>query len=152
MSGEAYHAQFDQSPLANDDCVLYMANEHPTWILIIEGIWLQIDGAGEIYFKISDEGTRNSASAVIPANLNAKAGNDAQGTFEEGTDLDGGAATLTGGTEIERYIFVAAMNSQHFNFEADVVLGLGNTFTIWGSDSTRTIHGTVVFHYYEEVH
>lgn len=149
--GQAYNAQFDQSPTANDDCIFYMENSHPTQDLIIEGFTLQMDGAGEIYFQLNNEGTRNGATVITPTNLNASSGNDARGTFEQGVDLDGGAATLTGGTEFERYVFNAANNSQNFNFECDVILGLGNTLTVWCSSSARTVTGTAVFFYHAPV-
>lgn len=146
--GEAYHALFDQSPTANDDCIFYMVNSHTTKTLILEGIWLSVSAVCEVYFQANAKGTRNSATAVTPVNCNFGSGNAAEGTFEQGVDLDGGSATLTGGTEFERYVFRAAGDSSHFNFEQDIIIPRNQTFTVWCSSLSATVNGTVVFNYH----
>jgi len=147
--GDAYHALIDISPTANDDCIFYMINSDNDKELVVEGIYLQVNAAGEIYVQLGDAGTRNSATAITPANCNAGSGNAANGTFEQGADLDGGAATLTGGTEVSRYVFAAANNSQFFNFEQDIIIPENQTLTIWCSSSAVTVNGTVVMNYHE---
>ena len=146
--GQAYNVMFDKSPTANDDCIFYMENNSDTLDIIVEGISLQIDGAGEVYLKLNAVGTRNAATALTPVNLNAKSGNAADGTFEHGVDLDGGAAGLSGGTETYRWVFAAANNSTDFNFEADIILGKANTITVWCSALARTIHGSLIFYFH----
>jgi hypothetical protein len=146
--GEAYHALFEQSPTANDDCIFYMVNSHTTKTMIVEGIWFSVSAACEVYMQANAKGTRNSATVITPVNCNFGSGNEAEGTFERGADLDGGSATLTGGTEIERYVFRAASDSSHFNFEQDVIIPRNQTLTIWCDTSTATVNGTVVFNYH----
>lgn len=141
--GQAYNVMFDQSPTAGDDCILYMENESDTFDLVAEGIELQVDGAVEIYIQLNARGTRNGANEIEPANLNTRSGKEADGIFEQGTDLDGGGATLTGGVEAFRWVFNAANESTNHNFECDVILGRGNTFTVWCSDNARTVHGLI---------
>jgi hypothetical protein len=145
--GAAYHALFDQSATAGDDCIFYMFNNDSTDILV-EGIWLSASAACEVYIKLGDTGTRNGATAITPTNCNAASGNTADGTFEQGVDLDGGAATLTGGTEVERYVFRAANNSTYFNFVQDIVIPKNQSLTIWNSSATPTVNGTVVFFFH----
>jgi len=140
-----YHAQFDQSPAADNDCLLYVENTDSLRNLVIVGIWLQVDGASEIYLQLNDTGTRNSASSITPVNLDARSAESANGNFEQGTDLGGGVATLSGGTEVERYVFSAANSSTPF--ETNITLGKNDTLTLWCSLSTVTVHGTVVVYY-----
>ena len=144
--GQAFHLLFEQSPTANDDCILYVENgEDET--MIVEGFYLSTDAACELYFQLRDQGTRNGATDLTPVNLNAGSGFTAgNSTFERGADLDGGAATLDGGTEFERYVIRAANTSAFFNFECDVILPKNQTLTLWCSNSAATINGTMVFY------
>lgn len=144
--GRAYHMLFDQAPTAGDDCIIYVQNNDAE-DMCIEGLYLSISAACELYFQLGATGTRNAATDVIPANCNAGSGRAADGTFEVGADLDGGAATLAGGTELERYVFRAATNSAYYNFEQDVFIPKNSTFTIWAS-AVATINGTLVFNYH----
>ncbi len=146
VDGDAYHMLFNQAPTAGDDCILYMENSDER-DLVMEGLYLSVAGACELYFRLRDLGTRNAAGANVPANCNSGSGQTADGTFEVGADLDGGAASLTGGIEVERYIFIAATGSSHFNFEQDIILPKNATMTIWCS-AIVTITGTVVFNYH----
>ena len=124
IEGNAYNAYFAQSPTANDDCIFYLVNSDVN-DMIIEGVTLYVSGACEIYFKKNDKGTRNSGSAITPVNLNFGSGNEADVTCEQGVDLDGGAATLTGGTEFDRIIYAAASSSSYYNFEQDIIIPKG---------------------------
>lgn len=144
--GQAFHIPFEVTPTAGDDCFFYMQN-NDVLDLTIEGVWLSPAAAVEVYFQSNDRGTRNAAVINVPAQCNFGSGQEADGTFETGVDLDGGAATLTGGTEFERYIFRAAVNSVYFNFEQDIILTKNSTFTIWADDSVL-INGTVVINYH----
>ena len=150
--GLAFHCVFSQSPTAADDCFFYMVNSADDYDIIVEGVWIGFINADgddpEIYFKVGDKGTRNSATALTPANCNAGSGKAADGTFEKGVDLDAG--TLTGGTEIERYVFANTINhvSSHFNFEQDIVLPKNETFTMWATDAQATYYVTIVFHFH----
>jgi len=146
--GQAYHAPFDKAPTANDDCIFYLQNLSDT-DLIVEGFWLSVSAVCELYFKLNAIGTRNAAAAITPVNVNAKSGNEADCTCEQGVDLDGGAAELTGGTEVERYVFRAAGDSEFFNFEQDIVLGKNDTLTVWGSIAAAVANGTAVINFHD---
>ena len=149
--GDAYHCVFSQSPTAADDCFFYMANSSDEDI-IIEGLWIGFINADgddpEIYCKLGDKGTRDAATALTPANCNAGSGKAADGTFEKGVDLDAG--TLTGGVEIERFVFADTVNhvTSHFNFEQDLIIPKNETFTIWATDAQATYYITVVFNFH----
>ncbi len=145
--GGAYHLLFDQAPTAGDDCIIYMENSDER-DMTIEGLYLSVAGACEVYFQLHDNGTRNAAGAVVPANCNAGSGQTADGTFEVGADLDGGAATLAGGEEVTRYAFIAAAGSSFFNFEQDIILPKNGTMTIWVS-AVQAVTGHVVFNYHD---
>ena len=144
--GEAYHLLFDQAPTGADDCIVYVQNSDDD-DMCIEGVWLSPSAACEIYFELGATGTRNAATATVPANCNAGSGHVADGTFEVGADLAGGAATLTGGVEVERFVFRAAANSAFFNFEQDIIVPKNSTFTIWSS-AIATVNGTLAFNHH----
>ena len=143
--GLAFNVLFEQAPTAGDDCILYIENQN-VFDMVIEGVQLSVSGAGEVYIQINDLGTRNAATDLTPVNLNAGSGNLADGEFEVGADLDGAAVTLAGGSEIERYVFRAATDTNAFNFDQDVFLPKNRTMTIW-CDAIVTVNGTVMFHY-----
>jgi len=146
--GEAYNVLFEQAPTAGDDCIIYIENGNDE-DLVIEGVQLSVSGASEVYIQLNDLGTRNAATDLTPANLNTGTGNLADGEFEVGADLDGGAATLAGGVEIERYVFRAASDTNDFNFDQDVFITKNRTMTIW-CDAIVTVNGTIMFHYANE--
>jgi hypothetical protein len=148
-NGKAFNALFSQSPTANDDCIFYMQNSD-NLDMTVEGLNIAVDAACEVYIKVGVEGTRNSATDITPVNCNTGSGNLADGIFEQGVDLDGGAATLSGGSEIERIVFHAASDSSFFNFEQDYFISKNRTFSIWCSSSAATVTGTVVFNYHDD--
>jgi hypothetical protein len=146
--GEAYTHSFDVTAAGADDCILFMKNESDT-DMTIEGFYLAVAGACEVYAEINNEGTRNAASAFIPVNVNAGSGNSAEGTFETGTDLAGGAATLTSGDEVGRGAFFAASNTQWYNFNQDLILPKNKTLTLWVNAAVQVI-GMVEFNYHKD--
>ena len=153
VHGNSYHCVFNQSPTAGDDCFFYMVNSSDENHIIIEGVYIGMKNAtaadAEIYFKLGAKGTRGNETALTPVNCNTGSGTAADGTFEKGADLEGGG-TLTGGSEIERYV-IAGVNdlvSTHFNFEQDIILIKNETFTIWATDAGATYYITVVFNFH----
>ena len=153
VHGSSYHCVFNQSPTAGDDCFFYMVNNSDENHIIIEGVYIGVQGAtaddAEVYFKLGAKGTRGSATALTPVNCNTGSGRAADGTFEKGADLEGGG-TLTGGSEIERYVFAGVQDqvSKHFNFEQDIILVKNETLTIWATDAGATYYITVVFNFH----
>ena len=115
----------------------------------MEGIYISLAGACEVYMKLNSDGTRNAASAITPVNLNGGSGLTADGTFETGVDLAGGAATLTNGTEVGRGIFRAATNTQFFNFDQDIIIPKNKTFTLWSSASVK-VDGILSLNFHED--
>jgi hypothetical protein len=144
--GEAYNFVFDVTPAGADDCFIYMKNTSDK-DLILEGIYISVAGACEVYMQLNADGTRNSATAYTPVNLNAGSGKTAEGTFEYGTDLAGGAATLAGGTEAGRGVFRAAGDTKFFNFDQDIIIPKNKTYTLWSSASVA-INGMLAFNYH----
>ncbi len=149
----AYNVLLSQSPTAGDDCIFYMENTNDVE-MVIEGFKLGFKNAtavdAEFYVQIGDTGTRNSGTDVVPVNLNAGSGKTASGNFEKGADLDGGSATLAGGSEIERFVFADVQNlvTTNINFECDVILPKNQTLTLWASDAGATYYVTVIFYYH----
>jgi hypothetical protein len=144
--GAAYHVLWSQVATAGDDCIFYMSNDAEEDITC-EGISISVSGAAEIYIQSGDTGARNTATDLTPANCNFGSGRTAEGTFEQGADLDGGAATLAGGTEVERYVFRGQTNTAHINFPQDFIMPKGSTLTVWSS-TTATVVCTLYFNYH----
>ena len=83
--------------------------------------------------------------------MNAGSGKSAAGTFEKGADLDGGAATLTGGNEFNRFVMagVTDLVSKHYNFVQDVILPKNRVLTAWvGGSASGTWYITIHFNYH----
>ena len=117
---------------------------------LLEVVYVEIPSTGKT-FKVGDEGTRNSATNATPVNMNAGSGKTATGAFEYGADLDGGAATLSGGAITNRFVLSGTTDlvSKYFNFEQDLIITKNRTFTIWvGGSGTGTYYITVHFHYH----
>jgi len=153
-NGDAYNLVFSQSPTAAGDCIFYMVNEAES-DLVIEGFTLSVvdcTANDSLYCQISDTGTRNGATDITPVNLNSGSGKSAEGTFEKGADLDGGAATLAGGSEFERIVFsgITDVSALQFNFTQDVIVPKNRTFTMWvGGSATGTYYVTLHFNYHD---
>ncbi len=153
--GRAFHIPFSQSPTASGDCIFFMQNTADEDI-VIEGFTLGVlncTADDSMYFKIGDSGTRNSATEITPVNVNAGSGISATGNFEKGADLDGGSATLSGGTEFERILLPAVtdLTSTNYNFPQDVILPKNRAISIWVDGSgTGTYYITIHFNYHSE--
>ena len=153
--GDAYSLPFSVKPKAADDCIFYMKNTDDV-DMTIEGVtYGATDPTADeqIYFKLGDSGTRDSATTATPTNLNSGSGKTATGEFEYGEDLGlgAGAATLDGGTEFERIVLagVADKVSTSFNFSQDVILKKNGVLTIYiGSTFSGTYFLTLHFHYH----
>jgi len=148
--GTAYSLTVSQSNTAAGDCILYMLNSEEL-DMVIEGFTIGVINCtadDSIYFKIGDTGTRNSGVDVTPVNLNGGSGKSVVGTFEQGADLDGGAATLAGGSEFERFVMagVTDLVSKDFNFPQDLILPKNRSLTAWVDGSgTGTWYLTIHF-------
>ena len=145
--GQFYSIVLDQAPTAGDDCILYLINNDDD-DLLISSIAIFASGAAEVYMKLGSTGTRNGAAALTPVNRNAGSGNVADCTCEQGADLDGGAATLTGGDEVERIAVEA--NKQTFKFEwcSAIIIPKNQTMTLWAS-AIVTVNATIGVYFYE---
>ena len=74
--GTAFNITFNQSPTAADDCIAFVQNTADD-DMVLEGVTIGVKNCtadDSIYFKLGDEGTRNSATDVTPVNINAGSG------------------------------------------------------------------------------
>jgi hypothetical protein len=147
--GLAFQLTFNASPTVGDDCIFYMQNTSDT-DLIIEEIMMYVDAPCQISLRVGDKGTRNSATSIIPINANGGSGLSADGVFETGVDLDGGSATLTGGSEIVMYKFGAASGkTDSFNFAQDLILPKNETLTIWCNNASATLYASLPINFHD---
>lgn len=146
IHGQSYSILLDQAPTAGDDCILYLLN-NDDMDLLISSISLFATGAVEVYAKLGDTGTRNGAATLTPRNRNAGSGNEADCTCEQGADLDGGAASLAGGAEVERIALEAAKQTLKIEWDSAIIIPKNQVFTLWAS-AIETINATlgVYFH------
>ena len=150
--GRAYSCTFSQSPTAAGDCIFYMVNSSDD-DMIVDGFQLSVTNctADEaLYVKIGGSGTRNSGTAITPVALNGGSGISADGTFEQGADLDGGSATLTGGSEVYRYVMagITDVSAKSINFEQEIILPKNKALTLWVATSAAgTYYVSMDFYY-----
>lgn len=147
--GQAYNVYLDQAVGVTDGCFFYMENTSEDDI-VVESSTISVSGATEIYIVYNDKGSRNQPSELTPANLNAGSGNLADGIFEKGSDLGGGAATLSGGYEVKRAIFLGATSTVTLGFDQDLIIPKGTTLTIYSS-AAITVKGAFNFNYHTRI-
>lgn len=145
---QAYSARITQAPTAADDCIAYIENTSNNPLVVCCINIMDIAGNLEFYMKLSDKGTRNNASDVTPVCLNSGKGNVADCTFEQGADLDGGAATLSGGSEVYRWNLLAAESSKDLKLPIGIILEKNQTVTFW-ADQIQEVDFTVSFYFHQ---
>ena len=145
--GESYSVILDQAPTAGDDCILYLQNDSDKH-LYISSIAIFASGAAEVYMKLGAIGTRNGAATLTLVNRNAGSGNEAECTCEQGADLDGGAATLAGGDEVDRIAVEANKQSFKYRWQSDIIITKNQTMTLWAS-AIVTVNATIGVYFYE---
>jgi len=146
IHGESYSIIIDQAPTAADDCIYYLENNSEK-DLLISSIKLFASGAVEVYMKLGAAGTRNSPAALTPVNRNAGSGNAADCTSEQGADLDGGAATLTGGEEVDRIALEASKQTLRIVWDSAIIIPKNQTMTLWAS-AIVTINATIAIYFH----
>jgi len=145
--GQSYSIVLDQVPTAGDDCIMYLKNDSEG-DLFIASMAIFATGAVEVYMKLGDAGTRNGAATLTPANRNAGSGNAAECTCEQGADLDGGAATLTGGTEVERIAVEAAKQTLKIKWDSAFIIPKNRVMTLWAS-AIETLNATLGIYFHD---
>ncbi len=141
--GDVYHALFDKDPDANDDCIVYVKNTSDKDMLI-NGVMMAISGACEVTWKLGVSGTPIDGSDITPANMNAGSGKLATGTFQQGTDITG----LSGGNDIFKFKFTAALRSTSFQPDANIILPKNSTFAIYVDTAGVVVEGHIGFAYH----
>ena len=130
-----------------DDCILFLKNDNDD-DLLIASIALFASGAVEVYMKLGDTGTRNGAVALTPVNRNAGSGNRADCTCEQGGDLDGGIATLAGGSEVERIAVEANKQTLKIEWCSAIIIPKNQTMTLWAS-AIVTVNATLGIYFHD---
>jgi hypothetical protein len=149
--GTAYTMSFSQAPTANDDCILYVKNASDT-DMVVEGFYLAVSAACEVYAEINNAGSLGDATSVsqTPVNVNAGSGLTAEGTFELGADLQAGTSTLATGNEVGRGVFTAASNTAWYNFNQDLILPKNKVLTLWCDTAGVTVTAMMEFNYHTD--
>lgn len=144
--GVAFNIVFSQAASGTDQAIFFLQNLADA-DMDIEGIWLSVNAAAEVYFQIENADVPGTNSTVSPVNLNTGSGKNANAIFVKGADLDS-ASGIAGGSEFNRFIFRAATNTFHFNFEQDVIITKNSTLSIWCS-TTAIVQATLVLNFHE---
>lgn len=144
--GKAYMTTFETSASSSDNCIFYMKNTDDDAPLIIEGFWVYVSKACDIYMKLNDTGTPTNTTNLTPINLNTTSGISASCDCYKGTNIGG----LSGGDEFFRVIFTAEDKSRYYNFDQDLIIGENDTFTIY-LDTDATVRFNIPFNYHNGV-
>lgn len=141
------------TPTGAADCFLYIENTDPDECLFITSLSICcVTQAETITVKVDHTGTRNAAAAIIPVNRRIGSGNTAVGTFEQGVDLAGGAATLTAGAVIDQFYIPAGVVSLKRRWQSAIILNPHKSLTLWAGTGNAAILATLGIGYHEDTH
>lgn len=143
----AFNATFRVTSGDANVAVLYLENESDI-DLVIEQFTVGVDAACELWLTINNVGTRNAPTDIIPVNMHAGSGKDAVGTFEQGTDLTGGVATLSAGDEVGRAINRGATPTAAVNAPQDIILPKNRAIVGWCDTAGIDVYARVAFNYH----
>jgi len=123
--GNAYSIVIQQTPSAANDCFFYMKNLSAQTI-IIEGFGVRVPTNERILTYLADTGTPSGGTDITPRSLNTRSTTDAIGTFQVGNDITG----LIRGRLNYRTWVAASDQTQHFNYNQDIIIPTGGVFSI----------------------
>ena len=144
QKGRAFTMSVEVSASADDACVIYIKNTSSIYDIVIEGMWIYVSGACEVYAKLNDDGTPTSTTNISPVNLNTSSGVSSEGDFYRGNNIGG----LSGGDEIVRLKFTAETQTTYFNYDQDVILGNNGVHTIYVEPNGTNIIVSLPFNYH----
>jgi len=135
---EAYNYMMNEIPATSGATIIYIKNTNET-DLILEGIQIMNQETQFYEASLGDTGTPAGTINVIPANMNAGAGQEADGLFYTGSNITG----LTQGIVIQQIWQIGGSGTQTNNFEMDVIIPKNQTYVIrtgiTGSKTSITI-------------
>ena len=140
---EAYHFVFQRTPISGGCCVAYIENENPVE-MVIEGINIRAPNNQIVDVYLNDVGTPNG-SGYVPINVNAGAGQEAQGVFQVGGCIGG----LTRGNLADRIYIAGGNTTTPFNFNMDIIVPQNQRFTLVCELSGVQLDGTIRFYYHD---
>jgi len=131
-NGEAYNLLYSDDT-ADNTYFMYMKNTSDNYDISFEGI--DVRSAANVVIEVRIVTGTASGTEATPANLNCGAGNEADGDFYIGT-----VAGLTNRTILQRYWVAAGNESNHFNFEQDIIVSRGQAIALY----TETADGSAL--------
>jgi len=140
----AYNYQMSEIPDASGATIVYIKNENDT-NMILEGMNIMNQETQMYELSLGDTGTPAGTITVTPANVNAGAGQVADGTFYTGSNMTG----LTQGTVIDRVWAVSSSGTQYLNFDMDVIIPKNQTFAIRTGITGSKTNITIPLYYHE---
>jgi len=143
--GSCYNMLVDLTPTGAGDCFMYIKNTG-TKNIVIEGFGIYAASAEKIKGMLNDSGTPVGGTDFVPVALNTASGKAAVGIFQTGVDITG----LSGGTTFQTFRIPANGATNSVNFEADIVVAPGGTFTAYAVTGGVALEGHMVFWIDEE--
>ena len=142
--GEGYNYQMGEIPAGSPATIIYIKNENDD-DLILDGMNVMNQETQMYELSLGDTGTPVGTINVTPANMNAGAGNVADGTFYTGSNMTG----LTQGTVIDRIWAVSSSGTQYLNFDMDIVVPKNQTFVVRTGITGSKTNITIPLYYHE---
>lgn len=143
---ECYTLIISQQATAANDCIGYIKNTSATDLVINEAR-LYSTAASTITVTVDDTGTPNSPTTITPVNCNVGSGNDADGTFYKGADLDDG--NLTGGNDLH-YVRCKASEEGIREFKSGIIVPKNKTVTFYVSQNSAAVVLEIEFDYHDK--
>jgi hypothetical protein len=144
---ECYALIINQQATAANDCIGYMKNTSTTDLVINKAI-LYSTTASIVTIKIGDTGTPSSTTVITPVNCNAGSGNDADGTFYKGAELDAGSA-LTGGSDLH-YVRCKASEEGVAEFKSGIIIPKNKVATFYVNHNSSAVVLELWFDYHNK--
>jgi hypothetical protein len=140
LEGKAWNLVVQRTPTAAGDYFFYFKNTG-TESYVLEGFTYRVASAESVQLWINKTGTAAGGTALTPVNVNGGSSRVISATIETGVDITG----LANGEVADR-IWMTNTATQAFNFEQDIFLPPGSTFSIEATTGGVQIDMVIVIH------
>ncbi len=148
---ESYSLVLDNiTPAAGGDCFCFIQNLKDQRMMIESILLKKFTADDEVAVVLGATGTRDTVTDIVPGNKWAGSANLAEGIFEEGADLAGGAATLTqaSGVNIDIINLIFGQESKLWKWESALIIPKNQTLSLWAGTGGDAFNTTINFYYH----
>lgn len=138
--GSAWHVVVEQTATGANDYIYHFENTGVE-TYVIEGFNYRVASAEQLKVYLRKTGTTSGGTTATPVTVNSGSNRTVTGTSEAGNDITG----LSGGDVIE-HLFLTSTQTSSYNFDQDVFIEPGGTFSIEAISGSVQVNLTIIFH------